>query len=225
LSRHSIVRCYTVKTREKRYIAADVRCIAFWAGREGAIMKFMRSVIGFAALTICSSSWIFAQNAFSYEDQQMVKAFEKRANEYAKLRTKVEGSLPKLSKTAASEEIIAHKLALQNAIQKQRANARVGEIFTPESAVLIRRMIKTEFKGWEGSEIRKTVLDAETKGVPVKVNLPYPDSAELIEMSPSLLLSLPQLPSPLRYRFIGRNLVIMDRDNALIIDYMTNALP
>ena len=166
-----------------------------------------------------------AQNAFSYEDQQMVKAFEKRAAGYASARDKIEGRLPKLSKTASIEEINTHKLALRNAIQKERVNARVGEIFAPESAVLIRKMIKSEFKGWEGSEIRTAVLEAETKSAPVKVNVPYPDSAELVEMSPSLLLSLPQLPKSMRYRFIGRNLVIMDRDNALIIDYMTNALP
>ncbi len=166
-----------------------------------------------------------AQNAFSYEDQKMVKAFEKRARNYDKAREKIVKRLPKLAKTASIEEIAAHKLALRDAIQKKRADATVGEIFKPESAVLIRQMIKNEFKGWEGSEIRTNVLEAETKGVPVKVNHPYPDSAELVEMSPTLLLSLPQLPKSLRYRFIGRNLVIMDRDNALIIDYMSNALP
>lgn len=166
-----------------------------------------------------------AQNAFPYKDQEMVKAFEKRANEYAAQRSKIESRLPKLSKAASIEEIAAHKLALQNAIQKERASNKAGEIFTPESAPLIRKMIKTEFKGWEGSEIRTTVLESETKGVPVKINIPYPESAELVEMSPTLLLSLPQLPKPLRYRFVGRNLVIMDRDNSLIIDYMTNALP
>jgi len=87
-------------------------------------------------------------------------------------------------------------------------------------------MIVNEFKGtWEGSELRSNVLEAETQGAVVKINAVYPDSAELVEMPPSLLLSLPALPKALRYRFIGRSLVLMDRDNALIIDYMTNALP
>ena len=181
--------------------------------------------ISVVALITMAWSLAPAQNAFSYENQPMVKAFEKRAAEYAELRNKVESTLPSLSKSATAEEIMAHKLALQNAIQKRRAAARMGEIFTPESAVLIRKMIKREFNGWEGSHIRRTVLEAETTGVPVKVNVVYPASAELVHMSPSLLLSLPQLPKSLRYRFIGRNLVIMDRDNALIIDYMTNALP
>lgn len=188
-------------------------------------MKAIYRSSGLLALLITFSVWGMAQNAFPYEDQQMVKAFEKRAAGYASLRGKVEGRLPKLSKTASIEEINAHKLALRNAIQKERENAKLGEIFAPESAALIRKMIKSEFKGWEGSEIRKTVLEAETGAAPLKINAPFPDSAELVEMSPSLLLSLPQLPRSMRYRFIGRNLAILDRDNALIIDYMTNALP
>jgi hypothetical protein len=40
-----------------------------------------------------------------------------------------------------------------------------------------------------------------------------------------LLLILPQLPKEVKYRFVGRNLLLVDRDNNVIIDYMTNALP
>jgi hypothetical protein len=28
-----------------------------------------------------------------------------------------------------------------------------------------------------------------------------------------------------KYRFVGRNMLLVDRDNNLIIDYMLNALP
>ena len=188
----------------------------------------MRSIgNGIVLLAIVTSLYSLglAQNAFSYEEQELVRSFEKKAKDYADARARIERRLPKLPKEASVEQIAAHKSALQAAIQKERSKQVGGNIFTPESATLIRRMIKNEFKGWEGSEIRTTVLEAENKGVPVKINYPYPASAELVEMSPTLLLSLPQLPKSLRYRFVGRNLVIMDRDNALIIDYMTNALP
>lgn len=189
-------------------------------------MSLILNTLIIVAILAGVTAEIQAQNAFSYEEQEMVKAFETRANEYDTLRKKVEGRLTKLPAKASVEQIAAHKRALQDHIQKERANAKVGDIFTPESADVIRRMINNEFKGtWEGSEIRRTVLEAETLGVPVKINMPYPDSKELVEMSPTLLLSLPQLPKSLRYRFIGRNLVLMDRDNALIIDHMPNALP
>ena len=44
-------------------------------------------------------------------------------------------------------------------------------------------------------------------------------------MAPTLLLRLPQLPKQLRYRFVGHNLLLIDRENGLIVDYMTKALP
>ena len=56
-------------------------------------------------------------------------------------------------------------------------------------------------------------------------NAAYPEDKELVQMPPPLLLALPQLPKDLRYRFIGRSLVLMDRDGALILDVMRNALP
>ena len=82
-----------------------------------------------------------------------------------------------------------------------------------------------EMKGRERREFRETVFEAETKGVPVKVNAAYPESKELTEMPPSLLLALPQLPKQVRYRFVGTNLLLVDRENNLIIDYMPRALP
>jgi hypothetical protein len=191
----------------------------------GSAVKFLVKVFGLvlsAGLFALTGS---AQNAFAYKDQPLVKAFEKRAMAYDKNRRKLESRLPKVSKAATPEEIAAFKLSLQKSIQSGRATSRQGEFFTPTIAEKIRQIIKAEFKGWEASELRKTVLEAETSGVPVKINVPYPDAKELVAMPPTLLLSLPQLPKALRYRFIQRNLVILDRDNALIIDFMPNALP
>jgi hypothetical protein len=86
-------------------------------------------------------------------------------------------------------------------------------------------MIKREYSGEQLQELRKTVMEAETQGVPLRINYPYPESKELLEMPPTLLLKLPQLPKQLRYRFVGTNLLLVDRENGLIVDYMTSALP
>lgn len=90
---------------------------------------------------------------------------------------------------------------------------------------MIRAIIKSEFKGRDRQELRETVFGAETKGIPVRVNYSYPESKEMLEMPPPLLLALPQLPKQIRYRFVGSYLLLVDRENNLIIDYMTNALP
>lgn len=73
--------------------------------------------------------------------------------------------------------------------------------------------------------MRETVLEADTKGVPLRVNYTYPETKELVEMPPTLLMKLPLLPKQVRYRFVNRHLLLVDRENSLIIDYMLDALP
>lgn len=188
-------------------------------------MKLLWRYSGIVVILVFCNAGLLAQNSFSASGKKTISDFENRAKKYVDLREKLRGGLPKLSKDSTPQEITAHKLALQKSVQAARRNAKHGDVFTPSAAQLIRGLIKTEFKGWERTELRKTVLEADTRGVPLKINIPYPESKELVEMSPALLLTLPQLPKQLRYRFIGRSLVILDRDIALIIDYMKNALP
>jgi hypothetical protein len=165
-------------------------------------------------------------STLSSHDKQISSDFEKRVKDYSKVREDVEGKMPKLSKEAKPEEIETHKKQLQERVRTARGAAKHGDVFTPEAAALIRAIIKDEFKGRERVELRDTVLkESDTKAVPLRVNYPYPESQELLEMPATLLLRLPQLPKQVRYRFVGRNMLLVDRENGLIIDYMTNALP
>jgi hypothetical protein len=166
-----------------------------------------------------------AQNTFTEHDKRVIADFGKRVKEYSNLRERLERQLPKLPKKATPEQIEAHKMALQKLVQAARVGARQGYVFTPEASSLISSTIKAEFKGRDRRDLRQTVFEAQTKGVIAKVNFSYPESKELIEMPPSLLLALPQLPKQLRYRFVGTNLLLVDRENNVIVDYMPNALP
>ncbi len=152
-------------------------------------------------------------------------AFETRAKENSHLRERLEDEMPKLPKEATPEQIEAHKTAFRARVRAARAAAKPGQLFTPDVAAYIRSTIKSSFDAGERAELRKSVLEAETKGVAVRINHSYPEAKELVEMPPTLLLRLPQLPKQLRYRFVGRNLLLVDRENGLIIDYMTDALP
>lgn len=166
-----------------------------------------------------------SQSAVPAKHRQTVTAFEERVKAYAKMREEIEGRMPKLAKEATPEEITAHKQAFEEQVRAARAGAKQGDAFTPDVAAYIRLTIRDEFKGKERQELRQTVLEADTKGVPLRVNYSYPESKELVEMPPTLLLKLPQLPKQLRYRFVNRNLLLVDRENGLIVDYMTNAIP
>jgi hypothetical protein len=166
-----------------------------------------------------------AQETLSAENRQTMNEFEAKAKEYSSMRESLEEKLPKLAKDASADQIEAHKTTFQKLVVQSRAGAKQGEIFTPAAAALVRSIIKTEFAGKNGAELRKKVLEAENKDVRVGINVAYPDSKEQLEMPPSLLMVLPQLPKQLRYRFVGTNLLLLDRENGLIVDYLTNALP
>jgi hypothetical protein len=167
-----------------------------------------------------------AQPALSPAEKETTRRFEARVRQYVKLRERVKGRVPKLSKDSTPEQIAAFEKASVEALKAARAGAKPGDLFTPDVAKVIRTVLKTEFKPSEKKEIRKVVLDKETNiPVPLKVNYPYPDPKEFVEMPATLLLKLPQLPKQVKYRYVGRNLILVDTDNNLIIDYMLDALP
>ncbi|HEX8723631.1 MAG TPA: hypothetical protein VF736_23645 [Pyrinomonadaceae bacterium] len=166
-----------------------------------------------------------AQVAVAPKHRAAFDAFEARVKEYVALREGVEAKLPKLLKGATPEQIEAHKTAFQEAVRGARAAAKQGDLFAPGVAGHIREVIKSEAPPKTKQAVRETVLDAEIKGVPLRVNYPYPETEEQLEMPPTLLLRLPQLPKQVKFRYVGRNLLLVDRENGLIIDFMPDALP
>jgi hypothetical protein len=161
----------------------------------------------------------------SARDKQAIAEFEKRVKEYVSLREGLEDKMMKLPAKSTPEQIEAHKTAFETIVRTARVGAKQGDLFSAGVAKYIRATIRDEFKGKERLELRKMVLEADTKGVPLRVNYPYPDSKELTEIPATLLLRLPQLPKQVRYRFVNRHMLLVDRENGLIVDYMLDAIP
>lgn len=183
-------------------------------------------VVNCYILVIIISAVSFAAGQASNDtDKRIALEFEGRAKEYTQRREAIEEELPKLSKKATAEEIAGHKNALLQKVLAERKGVTKGTIFTPEAERHIKNVIGTLYKGRDRMQLRKELAEAENASVPVKVNAVYPETAELLEMPPTLLLALPQLPKQIRYRFVGTSLLLVDRENHLIVDYMTNALP
>jgi hypothetical protein len=158
-------------------------------------------------------------------DKAAIDVFEKEVKDYIALRNKVRENAPKLSKDSTPEQINAYRTALELSLRNARPNAKRGEFFRPETADFIRRTLKTEFQGQDRKELREQIFETELKGVVLRVNYPYAQSAELSEMPATLLTKLPQLPKELRYRFVGRNMLLVDRESNVILDFMPDALP
>jgi len=182
-------------------------------------------LLSLAFWAVPQSDVVRAEQKQAVAAEPAVSGFNERVKQYIKLREKVEGELPKLSRESKPAEIEANFTALQANIIAARPGAKPGDIFTPDIGDHIRGLIKQEFTGRRLSKLRQTVSGAQTKGVPLRVNVPYPETKELIEMPPTLLLKLPTLPKQLHYHFVGRSLVLLDKEARLIVDYLPDALP
>jgi hypothetical protein len=191
----------------------------------GKLYRIVLIIFAFVPAAAAQDAAVLASQPVPGVDPIVIADFENRVREYTKQREAIEATLPPLAKQSTAEEIAAHKAALLKKVVAERKGAKPGDIFTPEAEKAVRQIIAAHFKGRESIELRKEVAEAENQTVQIKVNAVYPEAAELLQMPPKLLLALPSLPKQVRYRFVGNNLLIVDRENHLIVDHMTNALP
>lgn len=182
-------------------------------------------VLGLALWFVSQVNIACARPLLAAAEDPAIAAFNERLKQYIKLRKKAEGHPAKLSDKSKPEEIETHLTMLQASITTARTGAKPGDIFAPDIARYIRRAIRREFKGERLRQLRENIREAETKGVPMRANALYPETKEMIEMPPTLLLNLPPLPRELQYRFVGGRLLLIDKEARLIVDFMAGAVP
>jgi hypothetical protein len=161
-------------------------------------------------------------------DAGLVAEFRKKVEEYDKLRDKVEGMVPDIKRTDKPAEINQAERSLADKVREARATAKRGDIFTPATQAMFRRLLRpTVTKGEDGAENKAIIKDdaPQPKEVPFKVNGDYPKKTPLSTVPPDVLLTLPQLPKEIEYRFVGKHLILYDAKANLIIDFMLNAIP
>jgi len=158
------------------------------------------------------------------KEREAIRHFQEDVAEYADLHAE------QLAKLGALEPLAVQE-ALARAIEAKRAKAEPGDIFRPEVQPLFRRLIAEQLQGPDALDARKAVVDGnpglEKESVPivVRVNAVYPLDAPRSTVPPSLLLTLPPLPSCLHYRFVGRDLILLDCVAQLIVDVLPAAAP
>jgi hypothetical protein len=162
-------------------------------------------------------------------DAGLVADFKKRVDEYVKLQKDAADEAPvDLKKTPKPGEIAVAEKSLAQKIREARVHAKRGDIFTPATQAMFRRLLRPQLtKGPDAADNKAIIKDdaPEPKEVPFKVNAEYPKEAPLSTVPPDVLLTLPQLPKDVEYRFVGKHLILYDAKANLIIDFMLNALP
>ena len=160
-------------------------------------------------------------------DAGVVAEFTKKVEAYNELRKDLQKKAPPLKKTDDPAEIALAEKALAQQIRTARAHAKQGDIFTPATAAMFRRMLSPTVKGADGAENKAIIKDdaPAAKEVPFKINGEYPKDVPLSTVPPDVLKSLPPLPENLQYRFVGKHMILYCTRGNLIIDYMLNAIP
>jgi hypothetical protein len=158
-------------------------------------------------------------------DAQALAGFLDRVNAYVKVHQKLEASLPHLPKEATPQQIDKNQRALGQKIQEARKGAKQGDLFTPESQAVIKKLLAKVFGGPDGAALKASIMD-ENPGVPkIVVNERYPDAVPLSTIPPQVLQGLPKLPEEMEFRFVGNTLVLMDVHAHIIADFIPDAFP
>ena len=159
------------------------------------------------------------------EERKALRDFHEHVTDYAELHAKQLAKLGSHGESEASQE------ALATAIAAKRTKAETGDIFRREVQPLFRRLIAEELQGPDSLAARKAVLEgnpsdeADSVEVVPRVNAIYPIGATRSTVPPSVLVTLPTLPSCLHYRFVGRDLLLVDSVAQIIVDFLPAAAP
>lgn len=159
------------------------------------------------------------------DDAQALAEFNTRVSAYAALHQKLEATLPSLPKETTPAVIDKHQRALAQLMVEARKGAKQGDIITPATQVVFRRLLARVFAGKEGRELKGTILDENPGNVGLTVNGRYPDEIPLSTVPPQVLSALPKLPVELEYRFIGDRLILLDVHAHTLADYMDKIFP
>jgi len=99
-----------------------------------------RPFLSVPAYVVLLSAGIYGQQAVN-QDAALIEEFEKRVQEYLKLRKTVADKHPKLKPTNSTAAITHHEHEFAEATRKARSHARQGDIFTPPIAGEFHRLI------------------------------------------------------------------------------------
>jgi hypothetical protein len=161
----------------------------------------------------------------SNEDAAALATMNDKLKAYVELHARLEGTLPKLPNEATPEQIDRNQRALGKLVQRERATARTGDIFTPEARPVIKRLLATVFGGKEGAQLKASIMDENPVDVTITVNGRYPDNVPVSTIPPEVLQTLPKLTEDMEYRFVGDRLILLDTHAHVIADFIDDALP
>jgi hypothetical protein len=162
------------------------------------------------------------------QEERTLAEFNMRVNEYVALHRRLERSLPPEQRFGDWEEMSDARNELADAIRDARRNARAGDIFSPGFRAFLTARVDEALArgGYDIDAVLSAINDeVDPRARPLKVNGRFRWEEVGSAMWPGLLRGLPPLPGELEYRFVNRDLVLIDLHADLVVDILKEALP
>lgn len=199
---------------------------AFWVTSRSIRRSSVRAyVVCGAFCAVAAAGAVLAQETVQNPTAATLAGFQTRIDAYMALHDKAAQGLEKPGKNATPAELVDYQRALEARLTPLRTGVKAGNVFTADIQSFIRKFLAQLFSGPQGVNLRGVVMDENPVTVEYHVNSRYPTTVPLSTMPAQVLQVLPKLPEGLEYRFIGRDLILMDVRAQTIVDYVKDAIP
>lgn len=163
--------------------------------------------------------------AFAATEQAALADLAERVRSYMDLRRQIAQTVPPLTMSADTDEIRFEMNALATAIVTARHGARQGDIFAPETAAALRRVVASVCQGRYHELLVLVTAEMEEPFPTAAIHSRWPEGVAVPTMPANLLAALPRLPAELQYRFVNRDFVLIDIGANLIVDVVLRVIP
>jgi hypothetical protein len=165
-------------------------------------------------------------SSISSSDQKILSDFSKQAKDYISKEHSL--AADKMKPTSDVAKLEQQRKQVRDAVQGSRANARQGDLFTPEAAKVFRKLLANVLNGPGSAKIKSSLNHAEP-GAPAafRVNVEFPNrnGQPIQSVPPTVLKVLPALPKGMEYCIAGTTLALRDSNANMVVDFLPNALP
>jgi hypothetical protein len=165
-------------------------------------------------------------SSVSSSDQKILSDFSKKARDYISKEHSL--AADKMKPTSDVAKLEQQRKQLRDAVQQSRPNAKQGDLFTPETANVFRKLLTNVLNGPGSAKIKSSLNHAEP-GAPAafRVNVEFPNrnGQPIQTVPPTVLKVLPALPKGMDYCIAGTTLALRDSSANMVVDFLPNALP
>lgn len=183
------------------------------------------------AVMVAAALWTGAAHGMMRhpaDAEAQLERFQSAVAAYMTLRESVTLALPPQEVSPDPDQLFLAVDTMAAAIRAARPSAKEGDIFDAEAAPQLRRRIRHTLRE-PGCEAGDIAASAYNTGSPPAQWRPIVhdrfDWGAGSFMTWCLLDVLPPLPEELQFRFVARDLVLVDIDADLVVDVLPDALP